>query len=70
MFSRMLRNSFSPRLLKKFQGQGALTYPDGWVPAGARGARDTYGAAPHPSFRWVPGGAAPEVDLFQQPVEP
>ena len=28
----LLKNSLSPRLLKKVQMQGGITYPHGWVP--------------------------------------
>jgi len=28
----MLKNPFSPRLLKKVQMQGGVTHPWGWVP--------------------------------------
>ena len=31
--NRLLKNSSLPRLLKRVQMQGAVTHPDGWVPA-------------------------------------
>jgi hypothetical protein len=42
----MLKNRFSPRLLKKVQMQGGVTHPEGWVPGEARGVLSTYVAAP------------------------
>jgi len=35
-----------PRLLKKVRIQGAVTHPDGWVPAEARGVLGAYVAVP------------------------
>ncbi len=55
--NRLLKNSFSRRLFKKAQVQGAVTHPHGWVPAEARGVISTYGASPRERGgthrRWV-----------------
>ena len=58
-YNRLRENSFSGRLIKKAQVQGAVTHPDRWVPAEARGVLSTYVAAPrerrgYPSAGWVP----------------
>ena len=74
---RLLKNPSFPRLLKKVQMPGGVTHPEGWVPGVVRGVLRTYVAAPHPSFRWVPGarGTRPEdgsqqMGPFSQPVIP
>jgi hypothetical protein len=55
LLRRLLKSWVSARLLKKVQIQGAITDPDGWVPAEARGVLCPYVAAPRERGNAVDG---------------
>ena len=62
----MMKNLYSPRLLKKAQVQGAVTHLR-WVPAEARGVLGTYAAAPQKGANAADGpfsAACPYVPLW------
>ena len=63
--NRMLKNSFSTRLLKKVQMQGGApgTHPLGWVQV--RGVLSPYVAAPRERAGTHPEDGCPQMGLFQ-----
>ncbi len=64
--SRMLKNSFSARLLKKVQMQGGAPIFR-WVPGEVRGVLSPYVAVPRERAGYPSGGWVPQMGLFQQP---
>ena len=57
----MLKNSFSPRLLKKVQMQGGVTHPSDGYP----GPSEAYFAVRRNE---CPSAPTPQMGLFQQPA--